>query len=103
MRDVFDQQHLLISSFVSFLNTAISKQQAGESQVKYNTGLTGWGAPKQPGTPGGVTTKALAPSFEGEKLRGAASKLTRYEKENGCANAQRRKTLLVLSRLALNP
>jgi hypothetical protein len=46
---VFDQQHLLISK-------AISKQQAG--QVKYNTGLRGWGAPKQPGTPGG--TKALA-------------------------------------------
>ena len=26
MKDVFDQQHLLISSFVSFLNTAISKR-----------------------------------------------------------------------------
>lgn len=57
MKDVFVQQHLLISSFVSFLNTAISKQQAGESQVKYNTGLTGWGAPKQPGTPGGSLQK----------------------------------------------
>ena len=57
MKDVFDQQHLLISSFVSFLNTAISKQQAGESQVKYNTGLTGWGAPKQPGTPEGSLQK----------------------------------------------
>lgn len=45
------------SSFVSFLNTAISKQQAGESQVKYNTGLTGWGAPKQPGTPEGSLQK----------------------------------------------
>src|SRR5512141_1157161 len=57
MKDVFVQQHLLISSFVSLLNTAISKQQAGESQVKYNTGLTGWGAPKQPGTPGGSLQK----------------------------------------------
>ena len=57
MKDVFDQQHLLISSFVSFFNTAISKQQAGESQVKYNTGLTGWGAPKQPGTPEGSLQK----------------------------------------------
>jgi hypothetical protein len=37
MKDVFDQQHLLISSFVSFLNTAISKQQAGESQVQHRT------------------------------------------------------------------
>jgi hypothetical protein len=32
-------------------------QQAGESQVKYNTGLTGWGAPKQPGTPEGSLQK----------------------------------------------
>lgn len=59
-RFVFDQQHLLISSFVSFLNTAISKQKAGESQVKYNTGKTltlGWGATKQPGTPPGSLLK----------------------------------------------
>ena len=67
MKDVFDQKHLLISSFVSFLNTAISKQQAGESQVQHRT--DGVGRAKATRDPSGVTTKALAPSFEGEKLR----------------------------------
>jgi hypothetical protein len=71
MKDIFDQQHLPISSFVSFLNTAISKQQAasgGESsQVQHRT--DGVGRAKATWDPSGVTTKALVPSFEGEKLR----------------------------------
>jgi hypothetical protein len=49
MKDVFDQQHLPISSFVPFLNTAISKQQAGQSQVKYNTDWRGGARQSNPG------------------------------------------------------
>ena len=82
MKDVFDQQHLLISSFVSFLNTAISKQQAGESQVKYNTGLTGWGAPKQPGTPPGSLQKRCAFFWRGKTT------LAKKKKRQGARKGQ---------------